>query len=138
MDHNLNISLERTKSVNFFYNKVGNKNTPHKYLRNNDTFSYMLSSRYEKKANLLSLFFSAPHFYPLLLFSCIFFLLFVGVLQPDQPFWPFYYASVYLPPCCTVHILHGCCCCLLVVFFTLNKSFLFYRSAIIDDLWDES
>jgi ABC-type polysaccharide/polyol phosphate export permease len=128
MDHNLNISLERTKSVTFFYNKVRNKNTPHKCYRQ-DMRKKQISCPFSFPLPTSTLFFY---------FHAFFFLLFVGVLQPDQPFWPFYYASVYLPPCCTVHILHGCCCCLLVVFFTLNKSFLFYRSALIDDLWDES
>jgi hypothetical protein len=134
MDHNLNISLERTKSVTFFYNKVRNKNTPHKYLRNNDTFSYMLSSRYEKKANLLSLFFSTPHFYSLLLFSCIFFSfvcrcsstrstilasllcirLSASVLYCSYPPWPL--------------LLFTSCV------FALNKSFILYEFALIDDL----
>jgi hypothetical protein len=45
-----------------------------------------------------------------------FFLLFIGVLRPDQQFWHLHYASVHLAPLCVIHLFSGRRCCLLVVF----------------------
>jgi hypothetical protein len=58
---------------------------------------------------------------PTLLLSFWFFLLFVCVLWLDQQFWHLRYASVYLSPCCAVHLLPGRRCCLLVVFLLWIK-----------------
>jgi len=83
------------------------------------------------------------HFYSSLLLSpspsySSFFLLFVGVLRPDQYYLPLRYASVHLPLCCAVHLppwplilFTGCV-------FALNKSFLHFRSVIMGNLYDEN
>lgn len=74
---------------------------------------------------------------PTIPLSFWFFLLFVGVLRPNQQFWHLLYASVHLPLYCVVHLLCYCCY-LLVVFFALTKSFILFRFTLMSYLWDES
>jgi hypothetical protein len=66
---------------------------------------------------------SYPHPFILVVFVCRCYLTRSAIL-----------AFVHLLPCCAVHLILGRCCCLLVVVFALNKSFLLFKSAIIDDL----
>jgi hypothetical protein len=72
----------------------------------------------EERANLLPppLPFSFLHPALTIPLSFWFFLLFVGVLRPNQQFWPIRFASIHLPPCCAVHLLPDRCCCFLVMF----------------------
>jgi hypothetical protein len=69
------------------------------------------------------------------LFSFWFFLSFVNILRPDQQFWPLRYASIHLSLYCVVHLLPDRCLILLVgCVFALNKSFVLFRSALMDNL----